>query len=142
MIFFLRFVHYFSFMCFGGFFIHDFWIFIFSSSSIPSVTIRIFYFITVPAFLILLISGVLLIVYNHYYFKREKWLQRKFIVVLGIMLLLIVAVFPEMKNMATAKRVFSFPLKIVLLNGMIILLFLWNLGIALRHRTKFPPTKS
>ena len=139
---FLRFLHQLGFMCFGGFLLYDFFTVLFSSSFsfFDQAHLRLFYFITIPAFLLLLLTGILLIVEKPYYLKREKWLQQKFIFSVIIMFVLILSVFPEMRKIAghptgqPADISSSLPLRFLLSSLVIILFLLFGLYISLHHR--------
>ncbi len=138
----LRFLHQLGFMCFGGFLLYDVFTVLFSSSFrfFSDVHLRLFYFATLPAFLLLLITGILLIVEKPYHLKKEKWLQKKFILSVIIMFVLILSVFPEMRRIAGMQSgqpgdiSFSLPFRF-LLPALIIILFLFiGLYISIRHR--------
>ncbi|GAB4366801.1 MAG: hypothetical protein Kow0042_06950 [Calditrichia bacterium] len=140
--FFPRLCHSVGIILFGGFILHDFFHVLFFAErlSSPEGFIRLFYFITLPAFVILLLSGIWLIVQKPYYFKTEKWLQKKFIIAITIMFILIIGIFPQMKPLALnfefnsdfspTNSVYPF----LIFAFLIIILFFINLAISLRHR--------
>lgn len=139
----LRFLHFMGVIFFGGFIIYDFLMRILSPGffRFSSVTLEIFYFFTVPAFLLILVSGILIIVQKPYYFKQEKWLQKKFFLSILIMFILIVGIFPEMRKFAVSSQQGSgenslhFDFRIFFSSLLTILFFLGNLLISLRHRS-------
>ena len=138
----LRFFHYLGFLSFGGAVIHDFFKATLSSGYIfyDHISIKIFHFFSIPAFLIILISGILIIVQKPYYFKQEKWLQKKFIFSITIMIALIVGIFPEMKQFAISlSQTNGMPsshlnIRFLISIIIVIVLLLLNLRISLKHR--------
>jgi len=144
----LRFLHQLGFMCFGGFLLYDISTVLFSSSFsyFSEVHLRLFYFATLPAFLLLLITGILLIVEKPYYLKREKWLQKKFILSVVIMFVLILSVFPEMRRIAQVQTSHAgdlsstLPWRFLLSALFIILFMLTGLYHSLRHRLQIERT--
>lgn len=130
----LRFFHHIGFMCFGGLILHDLLNLLFSSQLLlfGHTTFGIFYFVTIPMFVLILVSGILLIVHKSYYVKKEGWLKKKFVIMLAMMFVVIFGIFPETKSIVSSSP--KFPLLFMVSILFLLILLLANLSIALSHR--------
>ncbi len=140
----LRFLHQVGAIGFGGLLFYQFLLFVLVRNKTPNleIIVKIFYIFILPFFLLLVISGILLIVQRSYKFKYEKWLQQKFISAVVIMFLLTLGISPEIRNftdsISSSKYSYStdLSLKLILLTILVFALFIRNLSLALQHRIK------
>lgn len=136
----LRFLHATGRICFGGFILYGLLIVSFQPDILltSGVYLKIFYFFTLPAILLVVLTGILLVVLEGYLFKKEKWLQRKALISLVIMFLLPIGVSPAYRHLAvhspSSFSDYSPGTLFYLSSVLIVILFLVNLLIALRQR--------
>ncbi|GAB4335722.1 MAG: hypothetical protein Kow0037_16060 [Calditrichia bacterium] len=108
----LRFFHLVGIIILGGFVTHDALSYIFLEQTPQLIADRLplFYFVTLPAIIAVLISGILLIVLKPYYFRKEVWLQKKFfstLVAMFVMFLGISTTFKEIAQTGAVPQKFS-----------------------------------
>ncbi len=136
----LRMLHLLGIVCFGGFITHDLVLFFLAGGNyfVNKPSINLFYFFTLPLFILLLLTGIVLTVQRMYILKKESWLKKKFAAAAAIMFLLILGVFPVLKQAAlNPSTITQLPIKYPLALMGIFLLFVYALYQALHHREMF-----